>query len=68
MSKMLTLFNKAVSAGANVTMPMMDAFWGDRCGQIEDPFGHKWTIATHKRDLSLEEIKLAGAEAMKSMK
>ncbi len=62
------VFNKAVSVGAKVTMPMIDAFWGDRCGQIEDPFGHRWTIATHKRDLSLEEIKLAGAEAMKSMK
>ena len=60
-------FNKAVSAGAKITMPIMDAFWGDRCGVIEDPFGHKWTIATHARDLSFEEMMKAGAEAMKSM-
>lgn len=62
------IFNKAVSAGAKITMPIMDAFWGDRCGVIEDPFGHKWTIATHARDLSVEEMMKAGAEAMKSMK
>jgi len=61
-------FNKAVSAGAKITMPIMDAFWGDRCGVIEDPFGHKWTISTHARDLSVEEMMKAGAEAMKSMK
>ena len=61
-------FNKAVSAGAKITMPIMDAFWGDRCGVIEDPFGHKWTISTHARDLSFEEMMKAGAEAMKSMK
>lgn len=62
-----TTFNKAVSAGAKVTMPIMDAFWGDRCGQIEDPFGHRWMIATHAKDMSAEEIAKAGAEAMKSM-
>ncbi|MHB8602717.1 MAG: VOC family protein [Nitrosotalea sp.] len=61
------VFNKAVSAGAKVEMPMMDAFWGDRCGSIEDPFGHKWMISTHKKDLSAEEMAKAGAEAMKSM-
>jgi hypothetical protein len=37
-------------------MPMSDQFWGDRYGQVEDPFGHKWSIATHKQDLSLEQI------------
>jgi PhnB protein len=31
-------------------------FWGDRCGTLTDPFGHKWTVATHKEDLTLEEI------------
>jgi len=61
-------FNKAVSVGAKITMPIMDAFWGDRCGGIEDPFGHKWTISTHKKDLSPEEMAEAGAEAMESMK
>lgn len=61
------VFNKAVSAGAKITMPIMDAFWGDRCGVIEDPFGHKWTISTHKKDMSPEELRQAGIEAMKSM-
>lgn len=50
-------FNRAVAAGANVTMPLMDAFWGARFGQLEDPFGHKWSLATHKEDLNPEEMK-----------
>jgi len=62
------VFNKAVSAGGKVIMPVMDAFWGDRCGSIEDPFGHKWTISTHKKDLSHQEMVKAGEEFMKSMK
>ncbi len=62
------VFNKAVSAGAKVTMPITDAFWGDRCGSIEDPFGHKWTISTHKKDMSPDELAKAGEEFMKSMK
>lgn len=62
------VFNKAVSGGAKVVMPMMDAFWGDRSGGIEDPFGHRWTICTHKKDMSQEEIAIAAAEFMKSMK
>ena len=37
-------------------MPMTDQFWGDRCGQVEDPFGHQWSIATHKQDLTKEQI------------
>jgi uncharacterized glyoxalase superfamily protein PhnB len=44
-----TTFNKAVSAGAKPTMPMMNAFWGDRFGQFQDPFGHIWSIATRKK-------------------
>jgi PhnB protein len=51
-----TLFNQAVSAGAEVRMPLVDAFWGDRYGQLVDPFGHKWSLATHKEDLTPEEI------------
>jgi uncharacterized glyoxalase superfamily protein PhnB len=47
---------RAVDAGARITMPVADMFWGDRYGQIEDPFGHRWSIATHVRDVSLEEI------------
>lgn len=47
---------QAVAAGAKVTMPVADMFWGDRYGQLEDPFGHNWSIATHTRDMSLQEI------------
>ena len=56
-------FNKAVSAGAKPTMPLMDAFWGDRFGSIEDPFGHVWGIATRKKDMTHEEMSKAGQEA-----
>ena len=47
---------QVVAAGARLTMPPADMFWGDRYGQIRDPFGHSWSIATHLRDLSPEEI------------
>jgi uncharacterized glyoxalase superfamily protein PhnB len=47
---------KATKAGAKVTMPAMDAFWGDRYGKLEDPFGHHWSVATHKEDLTPEQI------------
>lgn len=47
---------QAVAAGAKITMPIEDTFWGDRYGKIEDPFGHLWSLATHIRDLSWEEI------------
>lgn len=50
---------QAVAAGANITMPVEDMFWGDRYGQVEDPFGHRWSVATHVRDLSLDEVKQA---------
>jgi uncharacterized glyoxalase superfamily protein PhnB len=56
-------FKQAVEAGASVTMPVTDMFWGDRYGQLKDPFGHSWSLATHKRDLSVEEIQ----QAMQSM-
>jgi PhnB protein len=52
----------AVEAGAKITMPVADMFWGDRYGRIEDPFGHQWSVATHIRDLSPEEIKKAAAQ------
>lgn len=54
-------FERAVKAGAKVQMPLADMFWGDRYGQLVDPFGHIWSIATHIADLSDAEI-LAGAE------
>lgn len=47
---------RAVAAGAKITMPVDDMFWGDRYGQIEDPFGHSWSVATHVRDVSPEEL------------
>jgi len=49
-------FDRAVKAGCTVKMPIMDQFWGDRYGQVEDPFGHQWSIATHKQDLTKEQI------------
>jgi uncharacterized glyoxalase superfamily protein PhnB len=55
-------FADAVEAGAKVTMPVADMFWGARYGQIEDPFGHKWSMATQIRDRSPEEIKKAAAQ------
>jgi PhnB protein len=56
------VFKQAVAAGAAVTMPVADAFWGDRCGTLKDPFGYSWTIATHTRDLTPEKIQ-EGAQA-----
>ena len=56
-----------ISAGAIIIMPVMDAFWGDRYGQLKDPFGHLWSIATHKQDLSQEEIQKAGETVLKDM-
>lgn len=50
---------RAAKAGAKVTMPVAEQFWGDRYGRIEDPFGHHWSVATHVRDVSREEMKQA---------
>lgn len=61
------LFNRAVSAGAKVTMPVGDQFWGDRYGQLEDPFGHKWSIATHKENPSQEEMRQRSEAIFKEM-
>ncbi|MGH8590401.1 MAG: VOC family protein [Gammaproteobacteria bacterium] len=46
---------RAVAAGAKLTMPVDDMFWGDRYGRLEDPCGHHWAVATHIRDVSPEE-------------
>ena len=51
---------QAEAAGAKIIMPVTDMFWGDRYGQLEDPFGHRWAIATHVRDLSMDEIQEGG--------
>ena len=48
--------DRAVKAGATLRMPVADMFWGDRCGVIVDPFGHSWSVATHQRDMTAEEI------------
>ena len=60
-------FNQAVSEGAKVLDPVKDQFWGDRHGIIEDPFGHRWSISTHIRDLSPEELKKAADETFSQM-
>ena len=54
---------QAAKAGAKVTMPVAEMFWGDRYGQLEDPFGHRWSIGTHVKDLTPEQIQ----EGMKAM-
>jgi PhnB protein len=56
------LFEQAVRAGAKVTMPLDDMFWGDRYGKLEDPFGHQWSIGTHTRDVTPEEMQKAMVE------
>jgi uncharacterized glyoxalase superfamily protein PhnB len=50
---------RAVAAGAKITMPVADMFWGDRYGQLEDPFGHRWSVSTHVRDVTPEEVQQA---------
>jgi len=49
-------FQRAVDAGGKATMPVSDMFWGDRFGQFTDPFGHTWSISTHTKDLSPQEM------------
>jgi uncharacterized glyoxalase superfamily protein PhnB len=60
-------FDRAVKAGAQVEMPVMDQFWGDRYGKLKDPFGHKWSIATHVKDMSADEMKRSMDDAMAKM-
>jgi PhnB protein len=63
------LFNRAVKAGAKTSSgpmgQMADQFWGDRCGTVTDPQGYQWTIATHKEDLTPQELQQRQAEWMK---
>jgi PhnB protein len=58
---------QAVDAGATVTMPVENQFWGDRYGKVADPFGHEWQIATHVEDISPEEAMKRGQEAMAAL-
>ncbi len=61
------LFSRAIAAGAKELRPVKDQFYGDRSGTLVDPFGHVWTIATHKEDVTLEEMNKRAAAAMKQM-
>lgn len=60
-------FGRAVKAGARVSLPVADMFWGDRYGRVVDPFGHEWSIATHTQDLSPEEMAQAAQDAFSAM-
>jgi len=60
-------FDRAVKAGAKVEMPVDDQFWVDRYGRLKDPFGHKWSIATHVKDMSADEMKHSMDDAMSKM-
>ena len=58
------VFDAAVAAGATALRPVEDQFYGDRTGQFEDPFGHRWSVATHVEDVPPEEMEKRAAEAM----
>lgn len=60
------VFAQAVAAGASVTRPVADQFWGDRTGYLSDPFGHKWSVATRTEEVSPEEIARRGEQWSKS--
>jgi len=62
-----SVFNRAVSAGARPDMPLADMFWGDRYGKLTDPFGHSWSVATHKEDVAPAEMQRRSQEAMAKM-
>jgi PhnB protein len=57
------VFAQAIAAGASVRQPLQDMFWGDRHGQIEDPFGHRWNISQHLRDVPHDEVVSGAAKA-----
>lgn len=57
---------RAVAAGAELTRPVADQFYGDRVGQLRDPFGHRWSVATRIENVSIEEMKQRAAAAMQS--
>lgn len=61
------VYDRAVKAGAEATMPPMDAFWGDRYGKLKDPFGHDWAIVHHIEDVPPEDMPRRAMEAMKEM-
>ena len=59
-----SVYNRAVSAGAKAVAQPQDMFWGDRFGKLLDPFGHSWALATHKEDVSPEEMQKRMKAAM----
>lgn len=61
------LFEQAVKAGATVTMPLSNQFWGDRYGQLDDPFGHKWALGQHIEDVAPDEMERRAREAFAKM-
>ncbi|WP_405860668.1 VOC family protein [Streptomyces sp. NBC_00090] len=61
------VFAKALAQGAKELSPVKDEFYGDRTGQLEDPFGHRWSVASHIEDVPEEEMGKRAEEAMKSM-
>jgi PhnB protein len=61
-------FNQAVAAGCSVKMPPADMFWGDRMAGIVDPFGHKWSLATHKEDVSPDQMDKRAVEFFSQQK
>jgi PhnB protein len=61
------VFKKAIGAGANELQALEDKFYGDRSGSFEDPFGHRWTVATHIEDVPPEEMEERSAKAMEEM-
>jgi PhnB protein len=58
------VYNKAIAGGAKTIRPVENQFYGDRSGQFEDPFGHRWNVATHVEDVSPEEMGRRAAQAM----
>ena len=58
------VFERAIAAGATATRPVEDQFYGDRLGSFDDPFGHKWSVATHVEDVPPEEMQKRAAEAL----
>jgi uncharacterized glyoxalase superfamily protein PhnB len=59
-------YRRAVAAGAKAVMPVQEMFWGDRMGSLEDPFGHRWSMATRIKDLSPEEMTKAARDFFSS--
>jgi PhnB protein len=62
------LTKQAAAAGAKIVRPVLDQFYGDRCGTVSDPFGHVWHIATHKEDVSPEEMQKRAAAKFQEKK